>query len=266
MKKSIIDWWWRGASLNSTYSTYFSALPTGITGTVKTAQNAFCVSLQASGLLSRMKAGYFFHAGGVGNAKINLANPATYTLTSPAGDPTFSEGNGCASNGSTYFLNPFKTNEYAGIETNHAFCIYVSQSDTTSSGALILHGATIKTTTLESIEIRPLITGNVRFNNWSAVNSNATNGTSNHKHLYVQTVDSSNQYMYVDGTKTTVASAPVAGNISTGIPILAANMGGITGFYTKNVACYFIFDKFTDTDESNFRTAFNTYKTAVGLP
>lgn len=263
MKKALA-YWWLGDSLDATYKTYFDALPDKPSGAVKAAQNTFVIALRQAGLLSRGKCGYFFHAGSINSAKINLFTPGTFNLTAPAGDPTFSEGNGCKSNGTTtYFSNPFKTDQYAGIESNITVAIYISESDTTSSGALIAHGAQT-TAAGATIELRPVITGNARFNNYSAANSNAVN--SNHKALFVHTVDASNQYMYVNGTKTTIASAPVAPNQSRSSVILAADIGGITGFYTKFVAAFFIFDRFTDADELAFRTAWNTYKTAAGVP
>lgn len=64
-------------------------------------------------------------------------------------------------------------------------------------------------------------------------------------------------------TATTIA--PVAPNLSINRFILSFNSAGTANgttpatFYTKAIAADFLFNRFNDTDESNFRTGFNTY-------
>lgn len=261
MNKKNILWWLNNNGLNVTYKAYFDSLPTSISASVKAAQNAFCNSLNSAGLLSRMKTGYFMHAGGIDNAKINLKNPATYTLTSPAGDPTFSEGNGCKSGGTTYFSQPFKMNEYAGIQTDVTVCQYVSESNTADTTNTWTHGI-LDINTGAFWGLRPFAFGLLSSYNFGATAILPANA--NHKGLYIQTQDASNQYVYKDGTKSSLATVPTAPTVSSNRSILARDAGN--GPYLHYLAVDFIFDRFSDADELAFRTAFNTYKTSVGLP
>ncbi len=264
MKKYLIDWWNGGDGLDPTYSAYYNALTDKPSATIKTAQNNFTATLRTNGLLARMKIGHFFHAGSAGTAKFNLVNPSTYKLTAPAGDPTFSEGNGCKSSGTTYFSTPFTTTEYAGIQANITFAFYVSESSTTSSSLLRTHGAVAKVAG-DTINFFPILGGNCLWNTYTTVNGSVANA--NHKHLYVQTVDASNHYVYIDGVKATSTADPAVPDATRSFFILGENVSGaLTAPYTLYEACFFIFDKFLDADELAFRNAWTTYKTAAGLP
>lgn len=234
--------------------------------TVQTALSDFVTTLKSNGLWDRMKTGYIFHSGDTTVGRVNLKSPSTYKNTI-AGTLQFSESNGTRSNGTTgYFDQPFKSDEYSGIQSDLTAIQYVSQSNTTGA-TLSSHG--FRTTS--GANYFRLIPYNGTRVSWYPFTS-AQNGelTGNHKGLLIHTYDGSNYVCYKDGNKTSIAGAVAAPGISVNRYILALN-NATSGsaplqFYTSYVAVDFLFDRFNDTDESNFRTAFNTYKTAVSLP
>lgn len=239
--------------------------------TVQNALGVFVTSLKADGLFTRMKTGYIMHAGSAQMGTLNLKDPDTYQ-TSLVNSPTFSEGNGMKSNGTTSYINqPFKSNEYAGIESDLTVIQYISESSTTF-GDLASHGfRTQELSPGRYFLITPLktaTTGQV-FGFHEGVGPSFS--SVNHKGLYVFRNNGTQDITYKDGTKTVNAFTSVAPVLSQNRLILAFNNDTGTGvtpaqFYTKYIAADFLFDAFDDTDELNFRTAFNTYKTAVGLP
>lgn len=238
--------------------------------TVQNALSDFFNSLDSNGLTPRMKTGYILHAGSAQMATLNLNAPLTYQTTL-VNSPIFSEGNGMKSNGTTSYINqPFKSNEFAGIESNLTAIQYISESSTIS-GLLGSHG--FKVTTGRYMLLYPFktaTTGEARhyINDSAALVFPSTD----HKGLYVQCNDtSSRNVMYKNGVKYINTGTIAAPTTSQNRLILAINDNDTTGvtpvqFYTNYIATDFLFDRVTDTDELNFRTAFNTYKSAVALP
>lgn len=216
-------------------------------------------ALETGTIISRMKTGYIFHAGSKGMAKLNLKDPATFPLTE-VGTVTFSEGNGCKSASSSYFDQPFRSNQYAGIQSNLTCAQYISESDTTQATQMP-HG--FRSGFGLYFAYRPRASSQVvlNFDGGNAYTS------ANHKALFVHGNDGSNSVIYRDGVKSSFVVAATAPTDAINRYILARNNNGVAdAFYTRFVSYDFLFDRFSDADELAFRTASNNYKTAVGLP
>lgn len=240
------------------------------TVTVQNALSDFATSLKSYGLWTRMKTGYILHSGDTTVGRRNLKDPATYRTTL-SGTLTFSEGNGTKSNGTSYINQPFTSNEFAGIETDLTVVQYVSESATTAA-TIASHGFMVNSNGSMMVTY-PLQSGvNGLSNTYNTAGAPRLTFTSNnHKGLYVSTHNGTGNVMYKDGVKTSNTTAAVAPNLTQNRTILAFNnntSGGVSPlqFYTRYLSVDFLFDQFDDTDELNFRTAFDDYKTAVGLP
>lgn len=253
------------AGFDSDYTTWLNRLTAlGYTKPsllIQSAQSNFFISLKGYGLFSRMKTGYFLHAGSAEAGTVNLKNPLTYQSTL-VNSPTFSEGNGMKSNGTTSYINqPFKSDEYAGIENDITSVNYVSESNVTFASGSV---AGCLTSPSKSFTLQPFKDANGYAYHFSLAQGFANN---NHKGLYCVARAAASFSIYLNGVKTTFAIATEAPTVSINRYILGYNNNGtIALLYNKFVACDFLFNAFTDADELNFRTAFDTYKTAVGLP
>lgn len=235
---------------------------------IQLAQNQLVLDLKTDGLWTRMKTGYLLHSGSAGAGRVNLKNPATYQSTL-VNSPSFSEGNGIRSNGTSSYINqPFKSDEYAGIESDLTAVTYVSESSTDQT-LMLLFGMNTRSSS-GVFGIIPNWTSGDAFYHYQGSGSSFTN--TDHRGLYVLTHDGTQSVIYKDGTKTAATVTPVAPNISINRLILARNnhtsSGGVTPiqFYNKYVAYDFLFDRFSDTDESTLRGILDTYKTSTGLP
>lgn len=230
---------------------------------IQAAQNKFVYDLKQAGLFSRMKSGYFFHSGSKEFGTINIKDSTKYRLSivNNGGGIIFGEGFGCKSDNLAYFVQPFKMNEYAGIESNFTVCQYVSESNTVDTGNRFTHGV-FDTTTFAIWGLRPLGFGGVSSFGYSPNALFVAN--TDHKGLYVQTKSGATDIIYKNGVISTAVNNPIAPTVSANRSILCRDAG--VGNYLQYLACDFIFDKFTIADELAFRTAFNTYKASVSLP
>lgn len=239
--------------------------------TILNALSAFMTSLDTAGIGpsgSRMKTGNIMHSGSKEFVKLNLKDVATYKWTE-VGTVDFSEGNGCRSASSSYFHHAFKSNEYAGIESNLTSIQYISESNATGSSSQTSQGFRTSSTLSLFFATNPKFDGtNGQIYHFSG----ATNFLSaNHKALIVNTFTGGNNVIYRDGVKTTAAVTPTAPTTACNRMVLAYNSSTAStisplNFYPKYIAIDFLYDAFSDADELAFRTAFNTYKTAVSLP
>ena len=225
-------------------------------------------ALETGTVISRMKTGYIFHAGSKEMAKLNLKNPSTFALTE-VGTVTFSEGNGCKSASSSYFSQPFKSDQYSGIESDLTCIQYVSESSA-MFGSNRPSGFRTDVATGGGFYMRTLIDASTGWF-WGFSATKITFSNTDHKGLYVMLNNGSLSIVYKNGVKSSLAITPSAPLTSQNRLILAGNNNtgsGITpiDFYPYYVSLDFLFDRFSDADELAFRTAFNTYKTAVGLP
>lgn len=263
--------------LDSSYQAYLNKITANgyvlPPSNIQIAQDRFVKDLKAAGLWSRMKTGYFFHAGSIETGRVNIKDPDTYTLTIAEQGPVvpiFIQGVGTRSNGITgYFIQPFKSNEYAGIESDLTIIQYLphqpfasqypvstfsSGFDLTLAGATDNYIATIPFYAEGLGSHRRGTTGNQSFT------SNSHNG------LLVSTYDGTNAVVYKDGTKTSEAVTPAVPNNSINRFILAANNDGSAVVrYARLVSADFLFDRFNDADEALFRSIWNTYKNSVNL-
>lgn len=273
MNKALINWWAGGASIDSDYQAWLTQIVadggTQPSASVKTAQNALVVGLKAASLWTRMKAGWFLHAGDVTTCRRNIASPSTFRLTIVGTTPTFSEGNGCKSADATSCFNTtYASNQYAGIETDITHASYVSDSSN-PSGSGAIHGARTNTD-FTTFLLTPKAAAAVgQLQRYEASANNFTNNTM--KGFYVDTHDGTNRVIYKDGVKTSGAIAPTAPNIAAPHGLLARNSNGASGFTISSpfpyyCAYHFKFNRFTDGDESTLRGLLTTYNTAVGLP
>lgn len=252
------------SNVNSWISQGISDGGTPPSTSILNALSQFMTSLDGYGLLTRMKTGYIMHTGSKHFAKLNIKDVATFKLTE-INTVTFGEGLGCKSDGTSYFNQPFKSDQFVGIESNLTIAQDMTESNTTALDQSS-HGMKTNATTL-FCQLRPRrVTGT----NGVAQNYDAANGftSANHKALFIHTNNGTNNLVWREGVLDSFAAIPVAPLTSNNRFILARNNAGTAEeFYTaSSVALDFLFDVFNATDAANFKTARDAYKTATGLP
>lgn len=277
MEKALLEYFWRsGASYQANVSAWLAQGTadggTPPNATFLNAMSTFMNSLNTAGIgptSSRMKTLNILFAGSKEFCKLNVKNVATYKYVE-SGTVTFTAGSGCKSASSSYFDQPFKTDEYANIQTDSTFINYISESSTASGSTKVASGYRTRAGGAYAA-LTPLSTASAgSILHYSGVALSF--GSTNHKGLYVYTRQSGSHVVYKDGVKTTAVQAATAPDISINRYILAYNnattSGGSTpaSFFTHNIALDAILDTFSDADELAFRTAFDTFKTAVSLP
>lgn len=241
---------------------------------VQVAENSLILELKASAqnFWTRLKSGYFLHSGSLNGAcRVNFKNPATYLLT-VGGSPFFYEGMGTRSSANGYFNQPFKSDEYVGIHTDLTCVQCVSNYEEWDSVALtsFSHGMRMNSAGTASFAHYPKYDASLGYF-YHSTGSTSFSNTTSHEGIYTLTYNGTQSVIYRDGVKTTVTNSPSAPNISINRFILslnnAASSGGTTPttFYDRFVWGDFLFDRFTDADESALRTILNTYKTALDI-
>jgi hypothetical protein len=228
------------------------------------AQSNFIKALKTFGFYSRMKFGNLYGFGSLGFGNIDIPSPAKKNTVN--GSVTYTAGQGIKSGGG-FLTAPFVKNENAGIELNSTFVTYISEVSTTDlggdPGCWSMGPGDNSTVTLLPYRNPGNPSGSSLIYSTSF---GANFSSNNHKGLYVGTSNGWPLFtrMYKDGVKTNVASQNiVAPNTSPSLLILKGAFGGL---YPINMGAMLIFDAFNDADELAFRTIFNTYKTAIGLP
>lgn len=234
---------------------------------VQIAQNRLVKALKAASLWTRMKTGYFFHAGSLNGAcRVNLKNPATYLLT-VGGSPFFYRGMGTRSSSNGYFDQPFKSDEYSGIETDLTVVQCMSNWNEWDDVALtsFSSGMRMNSAGTAFMTLYPKYNTTQGFFRHGSTEGTFTN-TDSHQGIYVLTYNGTQSVLYRNGTKTTQTNSPAAPNISINRLILSLNnhatSGGVTAltFYDKYVWGDFLFDRFNDTDESTLRAILTAYE------
>lgn len=267
-KKISFDWYLAGNNYGPVVNAYVAKL--NALGLIKpnksvlVALRDFIASLDGYGLWSKCLTMNQMHSGSVGAVTVNLKNPDAYQWTT-SGSIVFSEGNGCRSDLSSYFNQPFKSNEFSGIETNLTSIQYISESSTTTGS---FSGQGFRATASIYFVTRPLSSAST-----GQIFSYSTTGSfsnTNKKGLYIH-VSGAESTIYKDGVKTSIVRTATSPTLSQNRLILAFNNdtgNGITpsGQMNTYVAIDALFTVFNDTDAANFKTAFDNYKTAVGLP
>lgn len=270
MKKALIDYWYRsGVSYQSNVAAW---LTQGIadggtppTAAQLTALSTLLTSLEGFSLLSTFKTLNILHLGSKEFAKLNLINPATYKYTE-SGTVTFSALNGCKSASSSYFNHGFKSDAFAGNALT--FILYVSESNAVSA-IQAAHGVRTKAATASFYQLNPLTSSQSQaLHNTTGV---AIPANTNHQGLYIHTYTTT-IVLYVNGVKNTQASTLQTADISNDRLVLATNASAVNGgvsagsHYTRYLALDGIASQWNDTQAANFKTAWDVYKTAVGLP
>lgn len=271
-----LNWWMGGGYQSNIQSWLTQGIADGGTppsGSILTALSTFMNSLNTAGIgpsSSDMLSMNIMHTGSKEFVKLNIKNVAQYKYTE-SGTVTFSEGNGCKSASSSYFNQPLKSNEFAGIESSFTFINYVSESETTDAN-IAPSGVRTGTPAFEYMQLWPKA-GGARVFSWLHGTQSNQAASSNHKGLFIVTNTPTANVLYRDGVKTSVAKVPVAPTVQRNRLVLAYNDGtsidGVTatGHYTRFVALDVTYRiPFDDTKAANFKTAFDAYKTAVGLP
>lgn len=275
MNKNIakLDWFWRtGASYNSYYQAWLTQIiadgGTEPSASVKTAQNALIRDMDAAGFMTRMKFGYFLHAGNLTTIRRNIKDPSVYRHTQ-VGTLTFSEGNGTKSNGTDGAINTtYPVNAYAGIETDLTTAFYVSESATAANGRV--YGTRAELSGSVILQFLPGVGGSTgQRSHYGGANTNFA--SANHKAIYIHTHDGTNDVAYRNGVKDSDALTPTAPTIASPIALLATNASGAGGFtaiqfYTLYLSYFFAFNRFSDADELALRNLLTTYNAAAGLP
>jgi hypothetical protein len=223
-------------------------------------QSNFIRDLRANGLLPRMKFGNLYGFGSVGFGNIDIPFPAKVnTIT---GSIVYTTGQGIKSDGASFLTAPFTAKEYVGIENNSAFITYISESSVV--GANI--SAFLISDPAKLVLLAPLANGSTTslYEAYTG-NFDSTLPNSDHKGLYTLVPGTGpNGRVYKDGVKRNLVFTSGAPSNNASMLILRDTVFG--AFYQKYMGAMFVFDSFNDADELAFRTAFNTYKTAIGLP
>src|SRR3546814_10498195 len=96
-------------------------------------------ALKAGGYWNDIHRFHILHAGDTLLGRRNLVNPTDTHRTTISGTLLFSEGNGSKSNGTSYINQPFKSDEYVGIESDLIVIQYISESSATAA-TIASHG------------------------------------------------------------------------------------------------------------------------------
>lgn len=227
---------------------------------LKIGKNKFLRDL-GSGLRGRMKYGCFIRGADVRNATLNVPSPTTFESTI-VGTLTFDTGFGAKSNGSSYINVPYKSNQYAGIQSDITAALYISEDSTVNvSGSAygFMTGAG------NYFTLDPKNGGNCAAYHYYASGHNIANG--NHKNLYIHTYDGSNNVVYIGGTKNQTAKTVNAPTNSINLYLFAYHETSPSdaplGFYTRYMEYFFLFDRFNDSDAATFKSAHDTYAATV---
>ena len=239
---------------------------------IQLAQNKLVVDLKAASLWTRMKTGYFFHTGSKDTCRVNLKNPNTYALT-PAGVtavvPIQIQGVGMRSSGGVHYDQPFKSNEYSGIETDLTVIQYMPFEPFASIYAenSYSHGmdVTAAGATDNYIGLIPFHSASQGFRGHGGAAQTFVNTT--HQGLYVHTHDGTNSVVYKDGVKTSTALTPSTPDNSIDRFIMSTNNDGTasTPKYNRLIAADFLYDRFNDADEASFRSIWTTFINSISI-
>lgn len=241
--------------------------PTSTTSAINRLLNT---PLETGSFLSRMKTGYFFHFGDSLTWRRNIKNPATYRLTIN-GTLTFTNGKGVKSQGSgSFIVQPFKTDEYVGIESDLTVIQYVSE-DSTTFGNFTSHGVRKRSDINSTLSLHPFLTSVAGQVNNHSVTPIPSLGTS-HKGLYIHLNNGTHSIIWRDGVKTMTEQIPDVPNLSNDRAILANNNRasngaalGATTYTVAPLAFDFLFDRFSDADALAAINALNRYRLACSL-
>jgi lysophospholipase L1-like esterase len=232
--------------------------------------DAFLASpLETGTVRSRMKTGYFFHFGNSLTWRRNIKDPTTYRTTITG--TLHSSSQGIWSNGTDGHIDqPFKTDEYAGIEGDLTCCQLITgiSGDVNSSAAS--HGFRTRSDVVSGFYNKPVNITNIgAADNQSETVSNYA--SFNHAGRYIHLNNGTTSIVFKNGVKTSAALVPSAPNISNNRIILGRNNRGSTGTatiahrYTYPLALDFLFDELTDADASALDAAIEEYAVSVGL-
>jgi hypothetical protein len=232
-------------------------------------------SLQTNSLFSRMKALYFAAWGSSTCLRVNVANPNQYLRTIKTAANTryldWTNQLGYKSDGGSYVIDNFMTDEYAGIESDFTIGNYLSENGTPTL-AIYSFGARTNASTENFIQIVPQKNATTGGTLWySSINRNIP--TTTMKGLLIVTQNGTQNINYKDGVKTAYTHTPIAPDISTTFLSAARNgaivSGGITAGGNNTFSAQsleFKMDTVSDTDAANLLAAINILKAASILP
>lgn len=266
-------------SADNSYQIYLNAITTaGLKPgplTVQIAQNDFISDLKVAGFWTRMKIGYFFHAGSRDVALINMKDPATFALTVGGGaalQPIYIQGVGQRPGGNTYFRSTYKANQYSGIETDLTIAAYYPDEPFASQYVAAFYSTGVRglSSSANSFQMQiPYFSASTGYRGQSTGSLSFTSNT--HKGLMINTYDGANSVVWKDGTKSSTAATPAVPNLTNDRLIFAANTSAtnagltVTGYYNRLMSAYFLFDRFSDADELAFRNIWTKYNNAINL-
>lgn len=272
-----VDWYHRylanvgsGVPLNSYYQAWLTQIiadgGTEPSASVKTAQNALIRDLDAAGFMSRMKWGWFLHAGDKTTCRRNIKDPSVNRLTE-SGTVTFLDANGCKSASSSYWNTGIAANSIN--YSLFSIVTYVSESATASNGSVF--GA--RTSSGGNIyQLSPGVGGSAGQRDNSSSGGATTFASANHKADYIMTYDGTNCIVNRAGVEDSDAQTVAASNITAPLLLLCRNTSGINGgvtpnnYYTLYVPYLFAFDRLTAGERTTIKGLFDTFRTAAGIP
>ncbi len=254
--------------LDTDYQAYVDAVNLAggsIPSDVQSAENGLVLYMKSVGLWPRAKTINFLFAGGKPATKINVKNPLAYLLSEVSTVP-YDEGRGIStSRNNNYYSQPFKSNEYAGIQTDLTVIQYIVD-DNAVGETNFSHGFRLTSGGGASIALYPYYGTNEGYHYHGLASH--TFASTNSKGLYVHTYNGTAAVVYRNGVKTSTTMTPTAPNIGINRYIGAYNNASVNNGNTpatlvnptgRQIAIDCLFDRFTDADELAFRTGFNTY-------
>jgi hypothetical protein len=226
--------------------------------------NRLIKRLKQGGLYSRMKTGNIYFYGDINTSTINIPNPNAFQHI-PISTPSYTQKKGVRASALGQYINTkYRTNEYAGIESDLTTVIFVNENSSALSSTM--YGARILSSSANTrLEITSTaVSGTTGSTFGYDLNANNFSNTNN-KGLYIQTQDTGKTIIYKNGQKTETSVTIVTPDINNDVLLLAANSnltnGGLTrsGQFNLPVSCLFRFDKFTDADELAFRNIWTQF-------
>lgn len=272
-------WWYSGNGYGADVNAYVAKLNAdGVTkpsGTVLSAMDVMMKALRAA-FPTELDTTNIYGFGSLEAGKYNIEDVETHEHTFPAGDPTYTEGEGVASDGvGTYVNTAYNTDQFANIETLLTVIIYISESSTDFSTTKTAVGARISSASNINTRIDPLTTASVGSR--QGYGAADTFANADMKGLYILTYDGTNCVLYKDydglggGIKDVQVLTPTAPNISNPVFLLARNgntSGGSTpGNYFAHKVAWLqrVRKQLTDSDAATIFNIWNAFKGSVGL-
>jgi hypothetical protein len=246
------------AFTNAEAEAYVAAMSTEPDDTRKALIDTYIGALKTAGIFANLDVLYLLAAHDQQAARLNVINPATFTLANVGAGPTFSADNGFAGNGTSTALNTQFTPSTDGVnfqQDESSFCVWAltgAQSDAVDIGSIDNAAAyiTARNTSNHTIYILCDETPSTLFDE---------TGTD---FIFVKRFQSFRRYIFVNGVQQAFASIDSTGEPADEQWICGGN-GGTPSFSERQIA-FAAWGAGMDTLEEAFYDATLAYLQGVG--